>query len=242
MTGDSQSLRQWGRVAAALLASSLPLLASADGIIVNRVYDPYVQPLETEVEWRTIAQFDDETPDLLKHYLGIGRSLNDRLAAEIYAIGTKTRGEKLEIDVYELELKWQLTEQGEYAFDWGAVFELERDVSEDVWEVSANLLSARDFGRWTAVGNFGLTYEWGSGVSDEIETNLRLQTRYRYREVFEPAIELHIGQDTAVLGPAMTGTYRFSPGRKLRWEAGMFFGLDDDSPDRVARLNLEYEF
>jgi hypothetical protein len=51
-----------------------------------------------------------------------------------------------------------------------------------------------------------------------------------------------MGQDTAVLGPATTGTYRFSPGKKLRWEVGMFFGLDSASPDQVARLNLEYEF
>lgn len=229
-------------ITATCLAGGLAATAAADGIVVDRVYDPYVQPLETEIEWRTVAQLDDDTPDLLKHSLGLGRSLSDELAAEIYAIGSKTRGEDLEIDVYELELKWQLSEQGEYAFDWGAVFELERDISEDVWELSATLLSARDFGRWTALANVGLTYEWGSGVDDEIDGNLRLQTRYRYREAFEPALELHAGQDTVVLGPAVTGTWRFSPGRKLRWEAGMFWGLDHTSPDQVARLNLEYEF
>ena len=53
---------------------------------------------------------------------------------------------------------------------------------------------------------------------------------------------LHVGQNTSVLGPAFTGTVRLSPGRKLLWEAGYFWALDDESPDRVARLNLEYEF
>lgn len=223
-----------------LLAVNAP--AFADGIVVDRVYDPYVQPLETEIEWRSILQSDDETVDIDKHMLGVGKSLSDRFALELYAIGTREGGESFDIDTFEAELRWQITEQGEYAFDWGAVFELERYTGENVWEASASVVAARDLGRWTALANLGLVYEWGSGIGDEIETELRLQTRYRLRESLEPAIELHLGQDTAVLGPALTGLIRTAPGRKLRWEAGVFLPLDSASPDRVARLNFEYEF
>jgi hypothetical protein len=225
----------------------LPLLvvnacAFADGIVVDRVYDPYVQPLETEIEWRSILQSGDETADIDKHIFGVGRSLSDRFALELYAIGTREGGESLDIDAFEAELRWQITEQGEFAFDWGAVFELERDTGENVWEASASVVAARDLGRWTALANLGLVYEWGGGVGDEIETDLHLQARYRMRESFEPAIELHMGQDTAVLGPVLTGLIRTAPGRKLRWEAGLFLPLDNASPDRVVRLNFEYEF
>ncbi len=216
--------------------------AIADGIVVDRIYDPYVQPLETEVEWRSVLQSDDETQDLQIHSLGVGRSLSDRWAAEIYAVGSKTRTDDLDLDLYEFELKWQLTEQGEYALDWGAVFELERDTDDDTWEASASLLSARDFGRWTAIANVGLVYEWGSGVDNEFETELHVQARYRWQEAVEPAIELHMGQGTAALGPALTGLIRTSPGRKFRWEAGIFWALNNESPDQIVKLNLEYEF
>jgi hypothetical protein len=215
--------------------------ARADGIVVDRVYDPYVQPLEAELEWRSVYQSDD-VQDLQKHMLGVGRSFSDRWEAEVYAAWTQGMGDDLALDLFEVEAKWQLTEQGEYAFDWGVVFGLERKVDSDIWDATATLVSARDFGRWTAVGNLTLVHEEGAGVNNEFETALHLQTRYRLREEFEPGIELHIGQNTSVLGPAFTGTARLAPGRKLNWEAGLFWALDDESPDRVARLNLEFEF
>lgn len=225
-------------IAACVLAAST---ARADGIVVDRVYDPYVQPLESEIEWRSVYQSDD-IHDLQKHMLGVGRSFSDRWEAEVYAAWTRGMGDDLAFDLFEIEAKRQLTEQGEYAFDWGVVFDLERKADSDIWDASATLVSARDFGRWTAVGNLTLAYEEGAGVNDEFETALHLQTRYRYRESFEPGLELHIGQNTSVLGPAFTGTVRLTPGHKLNWEAGMFWAVDDESPDRVARLNLEYEF
>jgi len=241
MTGAG---RAW-RAPCTLVASAvvaLPRLTCADGVIVDRIYDPYVQPLETELEWRSIVQSDDEATHLQKHMLGIGRSLSDRWAAEFYAIATRERGEVLDADLFELEFKRQLTEQGEFAVDWGAVFEFEREVDQDLWEIAATLVAARDFGRWTGLANFGLVYEWGSSIENEIETELGIQARYRLRESFEPGFELHLGQYTAVLGPALTGLFRPAPGKKFGWEAGVFFALDETSPDYVVKLNLEYEF
>lgn len=228
------------RVAAGLMLAPLSVLA--DGIVIDRIYDPYVQPLETELEWRSLLQSDDDLGDVQKHSFGIGRGWTDRWATEFYAIGTKTEGESISVDAYELEVKWQLTEQGEFAFDWGVLFELEREVQDDVWELSGSLIASRDFGQWTGIANIGLIYEWGSGVQNEIETALHVQTRYRLKESFEPAIELHVGQDTVALGPAIIGLGRLSPGKKLRWEAGIFFGLDNQSPDQTIKLNIEFEF
>lgn len=214
----------------------------ADGIVVDKIYDPYVQPLETELEWRLISQSDDLFPDIQQHSFGLGRSLSDRWAVEIYAIGVDGPGQSLSIDAYEFEVKWQLTEQGEYAFDWGLLFELEREVEKNAWELSTNLLASRDFGKVTATANLSLIYEWGEGLPNEFETALHAQTRYRFKEAFEPAIELHMGQDTIVLGPAITGLFRISSGNKLRWELGIFAGLDDQSPDQTIKANVEFEF
>jgi hypothetical protein len=233
--------RRWRAICGIAVCVLATSTSHADGIVVDRVYDPYVQPLESEIEWRSIQQSDD-VQDLEKHMLGVGRSFSDRWEAEVYAAWTSGMGDDLTLDLFEVEAKWQLTEQGEYALDWGVVFGVERKVDSDIWDAAATLVSARDFGRWTAVGNLTLTYEEGAGVTDEFETALHLQALYRYREELEPGIELHIGQNTSVLGPAFTGTLRLAPGRKLTWEAGLFWALDDESPDRVARLNLEFEF
>ncbi|MGB5722233.1 MAG: hypothetical protein WBM34_16200, partial [Woeseiaceae bacterium] len=124
-------------IAAILLA---PASADADGIVVGKIYDPYVQPLEQELEWRALNQADDRVADLQKHSLGVGRSISDRWAFEVYAIAQKGSGESLSFDSYELELKWQLTEQGEYAVDWGLLFELEREVENNTWEFASSVL------------------------------------------------------------------------------------------------------
>lgn len=216
--------------------------AVADGVIVSKIYDPYVQPLETELEWRFVNQRDDNFPDVLKHSVGFGRSLSDRWAMEVYAIAARSLGESLSVDAYELEAKWQLTEQGEYAFDWGLLFELERDIEKNAWEASTQLLAARDLGRMTVTANLGLIYESGERVQDEIETTLRLQARYRLKETFEPSIEVHVGQNTTAVGPMIGGLYRVGNGKKLRWELGMFAGIGESSPDRILKANLEYEF
>jgi uncharacterized protein involved in tolerance to divalent cations len=168
--------------------------------------------------------------------------LSDRWAVELYAIGLKGPNENLSVDTYELEAKWQLTEQGEYAFDWGLLFELEREIEENAWEFSTQMLVSRDWGRVSAVANVGVIYEWGERIQNEIETTLRVQTRYRLQEAFEPGLELHMGQDTRAIGPALTGLVRVSRGRKIRWELGLFAGLDEKSPDRTVKANIEFEF
>ncbi len=220
----------------------LPATVLADGIVVNKIYDPYVQPLETEIEWRIVDQRDDTRPDVQKQSLGFGRSLSDRWAAEVYAIASKGGGESLSVNAFELEAKWQLTEQGEYAADWGLLFELEREIESNSWEASTQLLAVRDLGRTTVTANLGLIYEWGERVQNEIETTFRVQARYRLKESFEPSIELHVGQDTTALGPSFSGLVRVADGKKLRWELGLFAGISEKSPDQILKANLEFEF
>lgn len=156
MTAPAHMPRTWLVFAPLML---MPTFAGADGIVIGRIYDPYVQPLETELEWRAVTQSDDTLQDRQKHYFGFGRSLSDRWALELYAIGTKASGQSFSVDTYEIELKRQLTEQGEFASDWGVVFELEREVDENGWELAAGLLSAREFGRWTGTANLNVVYE-----------------------------------------------------------------------------------
>ena len=216
--------------------------ASADGLIIDKIYDPYVQPLEKELEFRTLFQADDDIQDVQRHSLGFGSALGQRWFGEIYAVALKSEGESLHVDTFELEFKRQLTEQGEYPVDWGLLFELEREADVDSWELTTSLLAARDFGRWTALANLDFIYEWGEHVPNEFETAAHLQVRHRTSEAAEPGVELHVGQDTFAVGPVVNGLARFGGSRKIRWSAGYFAGLGSTTPDHTARLYFEYEF
>lgn len=222
-----------------------PINVSADGSLIDKIYHPYVQPEEKEFEVRASIQSDDENnlSDGIDSYkFAYGQSLNDRWFAEVYLIGKKIPQNSFDIEAVELEILWQLTEQGEYAADWGMLFEIERLVDEDITEVSSALLIERQWNRWVGTANVHLIYEWGSDINNEVETGLALQTRYRYSRSFEPAIELYIGENSKGIGPVLLGTKRLGQKKQLRWETGLIAGLNDDTPDLTFKFLLDLEF
>ena len=240
--------RSWSRYPLAVVMVTLLAVASAavraDGLAIDKVYHPYVNPLEREIEWRSILIQDDD-PALdgsALHRLGLASAFGERLRAEFYLIGADRPGSSLALEAYELEVKWQLTEQGEYFADWGLLFELETERSEDISEFSTSVLVEKELGQWTGALNLSAVYEWGDDIGNEWESQLAAQLRYRYSRKFEPALELYSGDTAKGLGPVGLGQFRFGAGRKLLWELGVIFGLDSESPDQTYRLMLEYEF
>lgn len=214
----------------------IPGLTLADDLAVDKVYHPYVQPMEREVEWRMVAADGDHL-----QRLGIGQSVNDRVFVEGYLLAAE-EGDTFRLEGYELETRLQLSEQGEYAVDWGMIVELEKAHQEDEWELATALLMEKQWGRWVGAANLWLEYEWGDEVKDEFETAMALQTRYRLSPAFEPAIEFYGGENTRALGPVAMGDVRFGAGKKLHWESGVLFGLSKKTPDAILRLLAEYEF
>jgi hypothetical protein len=210
------------------------LPAFADSTAIDKVYHPYVQPLEREIEFRMISADDEQ-----KYRLGLGKSLSDRVFIEGYVIASNNENS---LDAVELEGKWQLTEQGEYSADWGVLVELEKDRHENNWELATALLMEKEFGRWVNTTNLKIIYEWGTRIDSELESALAMQMRYRYSRLFEPAIELYSGQNTRAIGPVVMGDVKFDGPKKLHWEAGLLLGVDDKTPDTTWRLLTEYEF
>ena len=218
--------------------------AHADGSNIDKVYHPYVQLLEKEFEYRALYQQDsDEAVDgRIRHRLGYGQSLSEQFFAEVYLTGLDDPGASFELEAYEAELKWQLTEQGEFENDWGLLFELEKEKSDDIWEASTTLIALHEWSNWVATGNLSLIYEWGENFNNEWETAFAGQLRYRNSAQFEPAIEFYQAQDTQGIGPVMTGLWRFGGGKKLNWEFGAILGTNNDTADVNWKLNFEYEF
>jgi len=223
-----------------LLANSGPTAADAQ---VGRVYHPYVEPLEREIELRANV-IDDSSYDRhkdQKYWLAYGFSPLERWFVEAYVIAQKNNGEALKASGFELEGLWQLTEQGEYWADWGMLFEVERETADNVWEYSVAGLAEKEFGPTSLTANLHLIYEYGGGIIDELETYAALQWRWRYREYLEPAIEYYKGDELNALGPVALGMARLGR-QKVKWEFGPMFGLDSDTADLTWRMLFEYEF
>jgi hypothetical protein len=233
-------------LACSLASMSLAALpARADGLAIDKVYHPYVDPLGWELEWR--ATHSDYNPSTGRdrgevQRLGLARAVAPNLALEGYLIGSRAKGEDFDLAGYELEALWQLTEQGERALDYGLLFELERANHDGIWEAATTLLLERELGRFSATANLELAYEGGGDISNELETGLALQGRYRLRPEFEPSLELYMADNTRGLGPVAQGLFRLGLQRRLHYEAGVIFGVDDNTPDVTLRVLLEYEF
>jgi hypothetical protein len=227
-----------------ILAAFSTNLVFADGAVVDKINHPYVDALESEIEYRVI--FQDSQPGISSpaqlHKISYGRAFGQRLFAEVYLITEKTRAGDFDQEAYEFELKWQLTEQGEYAIDWGMLFEYENGIHKDVEEIKLGFIAEKEWGRWSGSANLFLINEWGDDIEDESETAAAFQARYRHSRLFEPALELYVGQNTTGIGPVVMGNINAGTRKNINWEAGVIFGLDSDSPNQTWRVLFEYEF
>lgn len=230
---------------AALLATAMVSVSvRADGFAVDKVYRPYVEWNEKELEWRVTAYEDPDNDEEVyqAHRFGIGRAFGDRLFTEVYLVAADRPGREFEIQAYEGEVLYQLTEQGEYWADFGVLVEVEKEREEDIWEGNIALLVEKEFGQFSTTVNLEAGAEWGDAIEDETESRLAVQTRYRYSPEFEPALELHSAEDTRALGPVLLGDIRMAGRQNLHWEIGYFVGLDSETPDNSLRANIEFEF
>ncbi|WP_323815242.1 hypothetical protein [Cellvibrio sp. NN19] len=220
-----------------LSTCAMPVLAE-----MNRVYHPYVEQNERELEYGFTLRDLGGEQELLNR-AGIGYTWNDKLFTEVYLLTESITHEGEQIRGYEAELKWQITEQGEYWADWGLLMEAgtAKDISSH--EFAVGLLWEKELAsRWVATANLIAEYEFGSDIESEFESALRAQLRHRYSASFEPAIELYLDDQDWAVGPAFMGTIKLSGRQQLRWELGFLFGLDKDTPENNLRGLIEYEF
>lgn len=224
-----------------IFAISLQKQALADGMVVDKVYHPYVLSNETEVEWRFISRETDEG-SVLAQRLGYGHSISEHIIVEGYLIGEEDEQGDFGLQAYEVEARFMLSEQGEFWADWGALIEFEKQHDANNYEFTAGLLVEKEFGKTSLTLNGFIIHEWGEDLDAEWETEFRAQWRYRYISEFQPAIELYSGENYLGIGPAFMGLHRFSTKKRLKWEAGFISEISNSGKDHSLRFALEYEF
>ncbi len=216
-------------------------VAMADGVVVDKVYHPYVLPNEQEFEWRLMSR-QTNANNLQGQRIAYGQSFGETVMVEGYLVGEKTKLDDFGLQAYEIEVRWMLTEQGELWADWGMLFEVEKLHNSNDWEVTTGILFEKEFGRTSLTVNIFGIYEWGENLADEFETEFRLQYRYRWLPQMQPAIEIYSGEDYFGVGPAFMGVQRFDGQKQLKWEAGFISEISNSGKDHSFRVALEYEF
>lgn len=241
MKGVSIILYQIISVACALFTLIVSPNVHADGVVVDKVYHPYVLPNEREFEWRLLSRQNDDGNSLAQR-IAYGHAISETITVEGYLVGERNQNDEFGLEAYEIEVRWMLTDQGQYWADWGVLFELEKTHKIDNWELTSGVLVEKEYGRASVTMNMFLIYEWGANINDEIESEFRFQYRYRWFPQLQPAIEFYSGQDYVGAGPAFMGIQRFDGQKQLKWEAGFIVGFNGDSKDHILRLAIEYEF
>lgn len=227
-----------------ILAVLLALFAVnclADGMVVDKVYHPYVTVNERELEWRFMSSQTDGY-NVLAQRLGFGYAVSTNVAIELYLIGERNQDNNFELSAYEIETRWMLTEQGQYWADWGAVFEFEKANGENNYEASAGLLFEKEFGKKSLTMNLFMIHEWGQDIESEWESEFRLQYRYRYLPEFQPAFELYSGEEFLGIGPGFMGVHRIDGQKQIKWEAGFITEIAHSGKNHTLRFAIEYEF
>ncbi len=241
-----------------LFASLFTLEAKADDPIIDKIYHPYVLPLTQEFEWRyTANERNDRLPNennTLSQRIGYGRAISEKITLQGYLVGEKVNKNNYVLQAYELDFRWMLTEQGEYDIDWGMLFQIEKQHQKNNWAMKTGILAETEIGKSSITANMFVLYGNGKtlnnalpqnntdNITNEWESQFNLQYRYRLKPEFQPAIEFYAGSDILGVGPAFQGVHRFEKQKQLKWDAGVIFGLNNDSSNSILRLSIKYEF
>lgn len=242
------------KIHAAAAAGLLSLCAQAWAGPADYVHTPTVEYGEREIELKAgRARAGDGTHEqALK--LGVGYGLTPWWFTEVVAGFEGGSGESTRYEELEWENVFQLTERGKYAFELGALFELERprDHAEG-WEVKYGPLLQTELGRVQLNGN--LVFERHVDADEPSETELvyEWQAKYRWRPQLEFGVQGfgELGkwdhwapshEQERNIGPALFGKLDFAGREALKYDVAYLVGTTPDTPDRTLRLRLEYEF
>jgi hypothetical protein len=218
------------------------------------VYSPIVEPGELAVEMR--GHQDHDARD------GVDGSGQYKLEVE-YSPAAFWRTEMLgeweqeshgDLDATEVawENVFQLTPQGKYWLDLGALVEYAHSLEHDGDDaLEMGLLLEKQLASTVLTANLVAERELASGAETELEYAMRY--RWRMSEALEPGVELYGGlgdwgdngslqDDEHQLGPSLLGKLRTGDRSALRYEAAVLFGLTQAAPDTAVRLSLEFEF
>lgn len=209
---------------------------------VDKVYHPYVEVDTYEFETRIISLLDSElAADFSVYRFGFGKDVTENLFLELYLIGNKNAEKNLEVEAFEIEALYQVTEQGEFWADFGLLFEVERERKSQEWEGNIGFIFEKELGQWSAAVNLQNLYEFKDNNRHAWKHSQAFQMRYRNSPSFEPGIELYSDKNDLFLGAVFLGQIKMQQS-KFNWEVGLLREVNNADNESVLRALIEYEF
>ncbi|HEX4585610.1 MAG TPA: hypothetical protein VH183_12335 [Burkholderiaceae bacterium] len=174
---------------------------------------------------------------------------------ELYDAFARSGGTGTKFDAIEWENRFQLTEPGEYAIDWGSVIEVEKPhEAGSGWNLTLGpLIQGQIFDQLQWNFNPLLARNLGGPTGAQTQIGYQAQMKYRYRQAFEFGAQglgdlgpwYHwsaLQQQTHRLGPAVFGKVYLGGRRAIYYNAGWLFGLVSRAPSDTVRAQVELEF
>lgn len=250
-----KSIRAFRSVLPALaIAAVLTVAHSPAAHATKKVYSPYVEQGEFEIEWRGGYTTDDDNASkdgAEKYKAAVGYGFTDKWFSEFYAEMEKSgvNGSDYEFTALEWENRFQLTEPGAHWLDAGLYTAYEvslEDGGADKAEVK--LLLAKEVGKFQNLANIILEKELGHNSSEGTEFGIAWSTRYRHSPYFEPGVEVHsnfgpinesepFDDQKHQIGPVVYGELPAG----FKYDIGYLFGVSEAAPDGEAKWIIEYE-
>lgn len=228
-----------------MLLVTLALIAHTSHAGIDKVYGPTVEAGEIELEMRGIYAIDSNAArdGAQKSKIALGYGIRPRIFVEGYLLFEKPANGDYTLEAYELETKFQLTEQGHYFADFGLLTEFEKTRGKDAWEFKIGPLIQKPFGNWMGTVNLLGETKFGNAASNSGEWEFlgSAQLKYLLSPRFEPGLEFYTDDDTRALGPVMVGRVNFNRSR-MKWELGWLLGLNSGTADNTVRWQFELEF
>lgn len=236
--------------AARYLLPAALLLASTPAFAIGKVSSPSVEKGELTAKYNARRTVDNNSgkDNAQAHVFSLEYSMTDRWQVEGKIGYAKAPQGDIEIDGYELEAKYEITQPGHWLAS-AVEFGYEQAAhSEDPNALAAKVLLEKVNGPYIHRTNIGLEQEVGHGASGGPDFSLRWSSRYSFSDQINPGFEIqsdfgngrtlgHFGQQEHYIGPAIYGRLL----EAVKYEAAAYAGISHEASDAAMRLTLEYE-
>lgn len=186
-----------------------------------------------------------------RQFIGeVGYGLTSWWKTELGVGTTRVPNASYRLDELEWENILALTEPGQHWLDFSLFAELARDYGAGLNAIKIGPLFQKEFGQLQTNFNVLLERQLGARAEPGASINYQWQLKWRGDPHFEPGIQgfgtfgrtndfRHQTEDR--IGPAFFGQVVTSPRHKLKYDAAVLFGLNNNTPTTTVRFQIEYE-
>jgi len=241
-----------GLTVSAVVAVSLLQTSIANADPAEKVFEPTVVQGEFELELLGGYQWwHNNEEDRLRQFEGeVGYGVTSWWQTELGVGTTRLPNESYRLDELEWENIFALTEPGQYWLDLGLFAALVRDYGEGRNAIAIGPMFQKEVGPVQANFNVFFGRELGADAEPGAEIAYQWQLKWRGNPRFEPGLQgfgtmgrtNDFGHQTeANIGPAFFGQIPTGGRSKLKYNAAVLFGLNNNTPDTTVRFQIEYE-